>query len=73
MKAIKRIIDASNSEIINDGEIYAKRSRAKGVFIRGKTLLKIRNASYTIVVKGFINRALKLKLKLEPLKLQIKV
>jgi hypothetical protein len=43
------------------------------VFIRGKTLLKIRNASYIIVIRGFINRVLDLKLKLEPLRLQIKV
>ena len=63
----------SDSETINDGKIYTKRSRAKGVSIRGKTLLKIRNASHAIIIRGFTNRVLKLKLKLEPLKLQIKV
>ena len=41
--------------------------------IRGKTLLKIRNAFYTIVVRGLINRALELKPKPELLRLQIKV
>ena len=29
--------------------------------IRGKALLKIRNASHTIVVRGLTNRALELK------------
>ena len=37
--------------------------------IRGKTLLKIRNISYTIVVRGLTNRALELKLKPELLRL----
>ena len=37
--------------------------------IRGKALLKIRNAFYAIVVRGLINRALELKLKLKPLRL----
>ena len=69
IKAIKRIIDISDSEIISDGERYAKRSRVKGVSIRGKTLLKIRNASHAIVVRGLTNRVLELKLKLEPLRL----
>jgi hypothetical protein len=73
MKAIKRITDTSNSEIINDREGYVGRSKAKGVFIREKTLLKMRNASHIIVVRGLINRALELKLKPEPLRLQIKV
>jgi hypothetical protein len=41
--------------------------------IRGKTLLKIRNTSYIITVRGLTNRALDLKPKPEPLKLQIKV
>ena len=41
--------------------------------IRGKALLKIRNASYIIAVKSLTNRALKLKPKPEPLKFQIKV
>ena len=54
---------------MSDKEKYAKRFRAKGVSIRGKTLLKIRNASYTIVVKGLTNRAPELKLKLELLRL----
>jgi hypothetical protein len=69
MKAIKRIIDTSNSKIISNRERYTKRSKAKGVSIRGKTLLKMRNASHIIVVRGFTNRALDLKLKLEPLRL----
>jgi hypothetical protein len=43
------------------------------VSIKEKTLLKIRNASYIIVIRGLINRALDLKPKPEPLKLQIKV
>jgi hypothetical protein len=43
------------------------------VSIRGKTLLKIRNASHIIIVKGLINKVLDPKLKLEPLRLQIKV
>ena len=41
--------------------------------IRGKALLKIRNAFYAIVVRGLTNRVLELKLKPEPLRLQIKV
>jgi hypothetical protein len=73
MKAIKRITDISNSKTISNGERYTRRSRAKGVSIRGKMLLKIRNASYIIVVRGLINRVLKLKPKLEPLRLQIKM
>jgi len=73
IKVIERIININNSEIISDGERYAERSRAKGIFIKGKALLKIRNASYTIVVKGLINRTLELKLKLELPGLQIKV
>jgi hypothetical protein len=52
IEAIKKIIDISNSEIISDRERYAERSRAKGVSIRGKALLKIRNTSYTIAVRG---------------------
>ena len=43
------------------------------MFIRGKALSKIRNASHVIVVRGLINRATELKLKLELLRLQIKV
>jgi len=39
------------------------------VSIRGKALLKIRNASYAIAVRGLTNRALELKLKPEPLRL----
>ena len=73
IKATKRITDTSNSKIINDRERYAKRSRAKGISIRGKILLKIRNTSYIIAVRGITNRVLKLKLKPELLKLQIKV
>ena len=73
MKAIKRITDISNSKIINNGERYIKRSKAKGVSIRGKTLLKIKNASHIIAVRGITNRVLKPKLKSELLRLQIKV
>ena len=43
------------------------------MFIRGKVLLKIRNAFYAIVVRRLTNRALKLKPKLELLRLQIRV
>jgi hypothetical protein len=63
----------SNSEIISNGERYTKRSRAKGIFIRGKTLLKMRNAFYIIAVRGLINKVLDLKPKPELLRLQIKV
>jgi hypothetical protein len=73
MKAIKKIIDISNSETMSNKKRYAKRFKARGVFIREKTLLKIRNASHVITVRGLINRALDLKLKLELLRLQIKV
>jgi len=52
MEAIKKTINISNSEIISDGERYIERSRVKGVSIRGKALLKIRNASHTIAVRG---------------------
>jgi uncharacterized protein (DUF2252 family) len=69
IKAIKRIIDTSDSEIMSDGERYIKRSRAKGVSIRGKTLLKIRNASHIIAVRGLTNRVLDLKPKPKPLRL----
>jgi len=58
---------------MSDGERYAERSRVKGVSIRGKALLKIRNASYTMAVRGLINRAIELKPKPEPPRLQIKV
>ena len=51
IKAIKKIINTSNSETISDRERHAERSRPKGVSIRGKALLKIRNASYTIAVR----------------------
>ena len=54
---------------MSDRERYIERSRVKGVSIRGKTLLKIRNTSYTIVVRGLTNRVLELKLKLELLRL----
>ena len=73
MKAIKKIIDISDSEIISDGERYAERSRVKGVSIRGKALLEIRNAFYIIAVRSLTNRVLELKLKLKLLKFQIKV
>ena len=73
MKATKRITDTSDSEIISNGERYIKRSRAKGVFIRRKMLLKIKNASHIIAVRDIINRVLEPKLKLKPLRLQIKV
>ena len=69
MKATKRITDMSDSETINDGERYIKRFRVKGVSIRGKTLLKIRNASHIIAVRGITNRVLELKPKLELLRL----
>jgi len=52
MEAIKKTINISDSEIISNRERYVERSRAKGMSIRGKALLKIRNASYTIVVRG---------------------
>ena len=58
---------------MSDGERYIERSRAKGVSIRGKVLLKMRNASHAIVVRRLTNRALELKPKLEPPRLQIKV
>ena len=73
IKATKRITNTSDSEIISDGERHIKRFRAKGVSIRGKMLLKIRNASHIITVRGIINRVLELKLKPKPLRLQIKV
>ena len=41
--------------------------------IRGKIFLKIRNTSHVIAVRGITNRVLELKLKLKPLRLQIKV
>ena len=69
MKAIKRIIDTSDSEIISNGERYTKRSRAKDMSIRGKTLLKMRNTSHVIAVRSLINRVLEPKLKLELLRL----
>ena len=69
IRAIKKIINTSNSKIISNGERYKERSRVKGVSIRGKALLKIRNASYTTVVRGLINRVLELKLKLELIRL----
>ena len=69
MKATKRITDMSDSKIISNGKRYTKRSKAKGVSIRGKILLKIRNASHIIIVRGITNRVLELKLKLEPLRL----
>ena len=73
IKATKRIIDTSDSETISNGERHAKRSRVKDVSIRGKTLLKIRNTSYIIAVRGLTNRVPKLKLKLELPRLQIKM
>ena len=66
IKAIKRIIDTSDSKIISDRERHTKRSKIKDISIREKTLLKIRNASYIIAVRGFTNRVPKLKPKLEP-------
>ena len=68
IKAIKKIINISDSKTISDGERYAKRSRVKDVSIGGKALLKIRNASYTMVVRSLTNRAPELKLKLELLR-----
>ena len=73
IKAIKKIINISNSEIMSDGERYIERSRVKGVSIGGKAFLKIKNAFYVTVVKSLINRALELKLKLELLRFQIKM
>ena len=58
MKAIKRIINTSDSEIISDGERHIKRFKVKGVSIGGKILLKIRNTSYAITVRGLTNRVL---------------
>ena len=49
-----------------------KRFKIKVVSIKGMAFLKIRNAFYTIMVKGFTNRVLELKLKLELLRLRIK-
>ena len=73
MKAIKKIINTSNSKTISNRERHIKRFRVKDMSIKGKIFLKIRNASYIIAVRGFINRVLELKLKPKPLKLQIKV
>ena len=69
MKATKRITNTSDSETISNGERYIKRFRAKGVSIRGKMLLKMRNASYIIAVRGITNRVLEPKLKPELLRL----
>ena len=69
MKATKRITDTSDSEIISDRKRHIKRFKAKGVSIRGKMLLKIRNASYIIAVRGITNRVLEPKLKPELLRL----
>jgi hypothetical protein len=63
----------SDSKTISNGERHIKRFKAKGISIRGKTLLKIRNASHIITVRGITNRVLELKPKLKPLRLQIKV
>jgi hypothetical protein len=73
MKAIKKITNISDSKTISNGEGYTGRSKVKGVSIRGKMLLKMRNASHVIVIRGLTNRALELKPKLELLRLQIKV
>ena len=73
MKATKRITDTSDSETMSDGERHAKRSRAKGVSIGGKTLPKMRNASHVMAVRGITNRVPEPKPKPEPLRLQIKV
>ena len=69
IKAIKRITDISNSKIINNRKRYAKRFKVKGIFIRGKIFLKIKNTSHIIIVRGITNKVLKLKLKLKLLKL----
>ena len=69
MKAIKRITDMSDSETISNKKRHAKRFKVKGVSIRGKTLLKIKNASYIIIVRGITNRVLELKPKLKLLRL----
>ena len=69
MKAIKKIINTSNSKTISDKKRYAKRFKVKDVSIREKTLLKMRNASYIIAVRGLTNRVLEPKPKPEPLKL----
>ena len=59
----------SDSKIINNGERHAEIFRVKDISIRGKTLLKIRNASHIIAVRGLTNRVLELKPKLKPPKL----
>ena len=73
MKATKRITNTSDSKTISNKKRHTKRFRAKGVSIRRKTLLKIRNASHIIAVRGITNRVLEPKPKLELLRLQIKI
>ena len=66
IKATKRIINISNSKIISNRKRYVKKSKAKDMSIREKTLLKIKNASHIIAVRGLTNRVLELKLKPKP-------
>lgn len=69
MKAIKKITNISNSKTISNRDRHIKRFKVKGMSIRGKTLLKIKNASYIITVRGITNRVLEPKLKLKLLRL----
>ena len=69
IKATKKIINISDSEIISDGKRHAEIFRVKDMSIRGKTLLKIKNTSHIIAVRGLTNRVPELKLKLKLLKL----
>ena len=58
IKATKKIIDISDSKTISNRERYVEISKVKGVSIRGKILLKTKNASYAITVRGLTNRVL---------------
>ena len=63
----------SDSKTISNKERHVKRFRTKGVSIKGKMLLKIKNTSHIIAVRGIINRVLEPKSNLKPPRLQIKV
>ena len=73
MKATKRITDMSDSKTINNKERHIKRFRTKGISIKKKILLKIKNTSHIIAVRGITNRVPEPKPKPELLRLQIKV